>query len=198
MKKIRPLFLLTFSVAINSEVIYLNENDTSCSIEKAFQDFAKGLIDVSSDQFDDRRAGVEELLTGISEILLNGIKKSNMSNQERQVAIEKINKLNKEIINIIPSRSQSALVRTAEERQTMVAGLKQIMTAVFAVVMDPNSLKSYLITIFSGITKVLSAIFADGKIDKNDFNNFLGAIGDLLGTRSSLDIVENQNCEVFF
>lgn len=62
----------------------------------------------------------------------------------------------------------------------MVAGFKEILSALFGMMLHPSGMAIYTEKLVSGVLKILSSILADGKIDKHDIDNMQSAIKDVI------------------
>lgn len=66
------------------------------------------------------------------------------------------------------------------EKKLMVAGFKEILSALFGIMIHPSGMPIYTEKLISGVLKILSSILADGKIDKHDVDNMQSAIKDVI------------------
>ena len=66
------------------------------------------------------------------------------------------------------------------EKKLMVAGFKEILGALFGIMIHPSGMPIYTEKLISGVLKILSSILADGKIDKHDVDNMQSAIKDVI------------------
>jgi hypothetical protein len=66
------------------------------------------------------------------------------------------------------------------EKKLMVAGFKEILSALFGIMIHPSGMSIYTEKLISGVLKILSSILADGKIDKHDIDNMQSAIKDVI------------------
>jgi DNA repair exonuclease SbcCD ATPase subunit len=66
------------------------------------------------------------------------------------------------------------------EKKLMVAGFKEILSALFGMMLQPSGMAIYTEKLVSGVLKILSSILADGKIDKHDIDNMQSAIKDVI------------------
>jgi hypothetical protein len=67
-----------------------------------------------------------------------------------------------------------------QEKKLMVAGFKEILGALFGMMLQPSGMAMYTEKLISGVLKILSSILADGKIDKHDLDNMQNAIKDVI------------------
>ena len=67
-----------------------------------------------------------------------------------------------------------------QEKKLMVAGFKEILSALFGMMLNPSGMALYTEKLVSGVLKILSSILADGKIDTHDLDNMQSAIKDVI------------------
>jgi hypothetical protein len=64
----------------------------------------------------------------------------------------------------------------------MIDGLKQILSSIINIAMNPDTVSEYFINIIKGLYQIIRSIFSDGKIDQIDLNNLYAAIKIILNT----------------
>lgn len=88
-----------------------------------------------------------------------------------------------DIRNIPVTKAEPIVDKTElheQERKLMVAGFKEILSALFGMMINPSGMAIYTDRLVSGILKIVSSVFADGKVDKHDLDNMQQAVKDVL------------------
>ena len=71
----------------------------------------------------------------------------------------------------------------ANNEKLLVEGLTQIFYNVFCMLISPNDIGLYLENVFMGFLKVISAILADGKIEREDLENLSSSLNSIFNVR---------------
>ena len=202
MKQFKILSLLSISMLglanVDNSVIHMSENEVVCSIEEGFGKLSKGLVFFACENNMHCADGFKDLLDGISSLISNVSTKSELSSSERKELCNRVNLANAEVLRFIDMSMTKSQLRGEAEKTTMIEGLKQIVSAVFSILMNPSTMKLYLMNIFSGVMKLLSAVFADGKVDRQDLDDLQGALADILSGKTTKTISLGDEEELFF
>ena len=201
MKQFKILSLVSISMLsladVSNSVIHM-PNEVVCSIEEGFSKLSKGLVFFACEDNINNISGFKDLLEGISNLVSNVVTKSELSSSERKELCNRVNLANDEILRFIEHSIAKSQLRGESEKTTMVEGLKQIVSAVFSILMNPSTMKLYLVNLFSGIMKLVSAVFADGKVDKQDLDDLQGALADILSGKTTKAISLEEEEQLFF
>jgi len=74
------------------------------------------------------------------------------------------------------------------ERKKLIEGLATILYNAVYILIDPSSMKPCLASMLGGIYKVVSAILADGKIDRRDWGSLLRALASIFNLSRHLNV----------
>ena len=74
------------------------------------------------------------------------------------------------------------------ERKKLIEGLAEILYNAVYILIDPYSMKTCLASMLSGIYKVVSAILADGKVDRSDWGSLLQALASIFNLSRHLNV----------
>lgn len=191
MKHLKFLSLTLFTIS-QATVIHISPDESHCSIEAGINDLSRGIMSISEVQdLDLQLGGIKSLLSGITNTVAVRMNRSDVSRAEKCEICDEVNKVNDLIIDVIEKahKRSGQINRNAEtEKKTILEGLKQIISGIIAMTMGSGgSIKPFLTMVFAGVMKILSAIFADGRVDAQDWENIKGAIASLIsGKRSEL------------
>jgi len=97
--------------------------------------------------------------------------------QEVKAKLEDLSKNLKKNVIKSTTRSENNIIN---ERELMVEGFKEIVSALFGMVLSPATIPLYVDKLLSGVLKIISSIFADGKIDYHDLENMQSAVKEIL------------------
>jgi hypothetical protein len=205
MKHLKIISLLLVSV-VQANVIHISPDDNVCSMKSGIDSLSKGIVEVSeTGDTNLQLEGVNDLLSGITNIFSVRMRRSDISNGEKSELCDEINKINDLITMAVDKafkRSQQANNADADkdnhesEKKTILEGLKQIVSGVISMAMGSGSVKPFLTMVLSGVMKIVGAIFADGKVDNQDWANVKDAVSALLTGKRSMPSIEGE--EVFF
>lgn len=197
MKHLLLISLFAISIA-QADIMHISPDETCCSIEQGMQCLSTGLLGITDfGTHDEQLKGVTELLNGIAAMVSTRVTRSDLSRGEKCQLCEDVNRVNDMINGLIEkslTRSSTILRNAESEKKTILEGLKQIVSGLFSMVMSPSSIRPLLTIVFGGVLKVLSAIFADGKLDNQDLQNVKESVVDLLAGKKS----EAQEGEAVF
>lgn len=130
---------------------------------------------------------IQRLMEGVSKLVKVGIKESHMgADGQIKIAIA-VDGFRGEIDLLVKNYKKRGDDEFDPEQQKMVEGLTTVLYNVMYILINPDSVGSGLIKILSGVYKIISAVLADGRVDKKDWGRLLKALASVFKL-SNLDI----------
>ena len=123
----------------------------------------------------DRIGRLCHLVHGIGKLTKDVACKVNISDVDKKEILNNIDLFRDKISKLDKNGNNDLL----KEQATMNAGLTTVLYNVVSIMVNPAKLSVYLMNILSGLGKIVSAVLADGKIDREDWNRLVKAFGSI-------------------
>lgn len=165
---------LTFKIVEDLTNLMFDDKPNIDNLKNILEDLIN-IVCVIGDQ-QDQTGAVKTRLTEIT----NEIKKKlNLIKNNPTKDIDEKEKTNLEV----PTKEQEDKVLQDQEKKLMVQGFKEILSSLFGMMINPYAVVLYSEKLISGILKIISSIFADGKIDYHDLENIQTSIKEVLSNK---------------
>ncbi len=163
-------------------------SNRSVKVFIGFVDLIDGAERLIDNQGTDLINDLERITEGMTSLIGASIVDLAIDASEKLEIINIINDFKKNINHLILTSAIKNNSESDPERKKLIEGLAAILYNAVYILIDPQSMKICLVNMLSGVYKVVSAILADGKIDRSDWSSLLRALASIFNLSRYLNM----------
>lgn len=136
---------------------------------------------------------LERITEGVTNLIGASIVDFSIDASEKLEIINIIDDFKNSINSLILANPVKNSFDSDPERKKLIEGIAAILYNAVYILIDPKSMKVCLGNMLSGVYKVVSAILADGKIDRGDLSSLLRALASIFNLSRYLQVSQAPN-----